>query len=69
MHQGLASVHLLNEFVDDGAHGFAAGVCSAPEFFVVGFADVDRDAPSTKLPVLMQPTAAIFPSVFCPVLH
>ena len=39
-----ASVHFLNQFVDDGAYGFAGGFGAAPEFFVVCFADVDGDA-------------------------
>jgi len=39
-----ASVHLLDEFVDDGAYGFACGFGAASDLFVVGFAEVDGDA-------------------------
>jgi len=45
----MSSSHLLYEFVDDGAYGFARGLGVAPELLVVGFAEVNGDAGHSDL--------------------
>lgn len=44
-----ALVRILDEFIDDGAYGFARGLGVAPELLVVGFAEVNGDAGHSDL--------------------